>query len=281
MATRTTEAIPPEVTSMGGVVRFVRFVIGCTMVAAGVALCVPVVPRVVTLASSVKDPVGIPAATVDEVVPQQPWHPDPSIPTPRWDPEAFTPLSQTTVLEASWPTADPAAGMPSPWSGADAPKTAEGWPPAASGVPSAPPTPMPPWPTEFASAQPPLGPAYRSTLASPPPPLLDVQRPPPAAGRPMASHGMPPPARSVTVPSTYRIRDGDDLPGIAARFYGHPAAASAVWAANRDLIADPGLLPIGAILRLPPPWVVDSARPGSAWGASIEPAPGAVRPAGS
>ena len=74
----------------------------------------------------------------------------------------------------------------------------------------------------------------------------------------------------VTVPATYRVRDGDDLGTIAGRFYGQPAAAAAIWAANRTTIPDPTLLPIGAELTLPPPWAVSGPR--HAPSGTIEPA---------
>ena len=50
------------------------------------------------------------------------------------------------------------------------------------------------------------------------------------------------------------VRDGDDLTTIAVRVYGHPGAAGAIIAANRDRITDPALLPVGVPLRLPPSW---------------------------
>jgi phage tail protein X len=61
----------------------------------------------------------------------------------------------------------------------------------------------------------------------------------------------------VVDPATiYIVRDGDDLTTIATRFYGHPAAAAAIWQANRGLLSDPAVLPIGAALLLPPRGVV-------------------------
>jgi len=86
-------------------------------------------------------------------------------------------------------------------------------------------------------------------------------------------------AAPEAIASTYVIRDGDDLASIAARFYGHPGAASSLWEANRDRIASPDLLPIGAEIRLPPPWTVQgTAAPGLSGGRSIEPPPTAVTP---
>jgi phage tail protein X len=52
--------------------------------------------------------------------------------------------------------------------------------------------------------------------------------------------------------SVYRVRDGDDLTGIANRFYGTPAAAGPIWNANRGRLADPEVLPIGVEIVLPP-----------------------------
>lgn len=114
----------------------------------------------------------------------------------------------------------------------------------------------------------------------PPPALLDAAAPPPATAWPVVSASTPvsaavalpaaAPVVELTVPATYRVRDGDDLGSIAGRFYGHPAAASAIWAANREMIPHPELLPIGAELRLPPPWSVRIQGRGATGG--IEPA---------
>lgn len=146
--------------------------------------------------------------------------------------------------------------------------------------PPQPPPPLPPAPHELTQAGPAINAAYRSTLRVPPPDLLDAEGPPPAV--PWAAREFPPVAApaaptvpasmtmDVTVPATYRVRDGDDLGTIAGRFYGHPAAASAIWAANRDTIPQPDLLPIGVELRLPPAWAV---------GADRRRAPGAIEPA--
>jgi nucleoid-associated protein YgaU len=96
----------------------------------------------------------------------------------------------------------------------------------------------------------------------------------------VASWATPEPSRPVPLPvvaqpempPTYCVRDGDDLTAIARRFYGHPGAADSLWAANRDVIPDPNVLPIGAELRLPPPWSVQGV-PATAHGVgrAIEP----------
>lgn len=134
--------------------------------------------------------------------------------------------------------------------------------------PPVPPQPLPPLPTALTAAGPDLAAGYRPTLQSPPPPLLDGQSPPPLAvgwtsrqPEPWAVRGMPMPPAPPTVADQARIyivRDGDDLAGIATRFYGHPSGATAIWQANRGLLRDPGILPIGAALVLPPRAVVAS-----------------------
>jgi nucleoid-associated protein YgaU len=50
---------------------------------------------------------------------------------------------------------------------------------------------------------------------------------------------------------THRIIDGDTLEGLAQRYLGSANRASELLNANRDVLADPNLLPIGAELRIP------------------------------
>lgn len=140
----------------------------------------------------------------------------------------------------------------------------------------------------MARPAPPLGATYRSTLSVPPPPLLDAHGPPPLApgwtnrdARQPVREGA---ASTAAVPATYAVRDGDDLTSLAIHFYGHPAAAGAIFAANRDRLATPDILPIGVRLRLPPPWAVTAGRT-AAESRAIEPGPGfnrgpTVTPAG-
>jgi len=136
-------------------------------------------------------------------------------------------------------------------------------PPAA---PPPPPAPLPESVLEWAAPAPSLDGTYRSTVEIPPPPLLDAHAPPPlAAGltahdvaRPVGA--MPQPPQERAVPATYVVRDGDDLTGIALRVYGHAGAATAIWSANSDRLADPELLPIGLALRLPPTWMLPAVR---------------------
>jgi len=121
-----------------------------------------------------------------------------------------------------------------------------------------PPRPLPSADPNGLSGPPPLDLAYRSTLALPPPPLLDVASPPPGAVAtpvaPVMAPFQPSALERRAATATEIVRDGDDLTAIAVRAYGHPGAATTVFEANRDRIADPALLPVGVPLRLPPVW---------------------------
>ena len=131
---------------------------------------------------------------------------------------------------------------------------------------------LPPIGAEFGLPGPEVAAAYRSTLDVPPPPLLDAHGPPPLAVGWSANDVAPPNVPvmpDAVVPQAYVIRDGDDLTGIATRFYGQPAAATAIWMANRDAVPDPNVLPIGTVLRLPPAWSVFASRGGDS--RAIEP----------
>ncbi len=49
----------------------------------------------------------------------------------------------------------------------------------------------------------------------------------------------------------HRVRDGDTLPTLARRYLGDAARADEILEANRDLLQDPELLPIGLELEIP------------------------------
>jgi len=250
-----------------------RYLVGVTLVAGGVTLAAPFAVRLATLVEAEVRPAR---ATAEPVAPFA----EPGLPPAGG---MASPGSASPPMAVAEPAFEAQAAHSLP------PAAAPQWPAAAwhaepDGAPAPPlradyqlpipPAPLPPRPPEFAQPQPAMQGMYRSTLDAPPPPLLDAQRPPPLAAG-WSGHATPrPPAAPAStgsaLPATYRVRDGDDLAGIAARMYGHPAAAAAIWAANRDLISDPGLLPIGAELRLPPPWEIDIASR-SGGGAAIEP----------
>lgn len=254
--------------------RSIRFIVGLALVVTGVSVAAPFALELA--AANARSQAALNAAAVPPP-PAAFEHPHMpagyaahSIPDPRlggWEhqPEVFTevpPLPGDAALPAG--TMLPAAYAPPP-----------------------PPAPLPPVAADMSRSTPQCATTYRSTLEVPPPPLLDADSPPPLAvawsandasraGRVALAAASPPPAAS----SVYVVRDGDDLTGIATRFYGNPAAADVIWSVNRDRLTDPSLLPIGMELRIPPAWSVPTARSSAAAGAPlIEPVrrPGSVR----
>lgn len=237
-------------------VSVLRLVGGLAMVAGGVVLCSPLAQEV---ASAV-------ASRVQHT-----------------EPEAPAPALSMPAAEGG--AADPGAAPALPVAGPVFPVLESEFPPD-SGLPvrSAylPPTPAPALAAPLPStAAPEVEPAYRSMLDIPPPALLDAQRTPStvswsAAARPAVAAARPLP--DALVPASCVVRDGDDLEGIATRYYGHPSAAGAIWSANRERLQDPRVLPIGLELRLPPPWTVVPAGEGDVTGPGsvIEPPGGGL-----
>jgi nucleoid-associated protein YgaU len=245
---------------MGRLVGVVRFLVGAAMVAGGVSLVMPFGRLVMAGLEAAGQVPAVAAFGAAPAVGQPAVSPPPAEPAP----VAATP-------QAAWMVPDAALPPPVELRGDYAP------PP--------PPERLPTVPASLGAEGPGMNGTYRSTLAVPPPPLLDAHAPPPAAAAAMAEQQRPAAvitgmmAGGVAPPAAYVIRDGDDLTGISVRFYGHPAAAGAVWQANRDVIPDPALLPIGATLRMPPPWSIPGL-PGAAVdaGRSIEPPPALAGP---
>lgn len=233
----------------------IRFLVGASLVAAGGSLVAPLATKLAAVAAATSRDEGRPVAPGAGAASMQA-APAPSATLP------------TAVVRGPDPSQEPGESpLPAdPWAAASDAAT----PDSAGGLqldrcPPPPPTPLPPPPQELVHAGPALGPAYRSTLQVPPPQLLDAIGPPPAASwaAPPLSAGAPSQgsaSREITVPATYRVRDGDDLGTIAGRFYGDTAAAPAIWAANRETVPNPDLLPIGAELRMPPSWAVNGLR---------------------
>ena len=193
--------------------------------------------------------------------------------------------ADAVVMEA--PQGSHGHAIPDPWPSStieskviDAPATTWQVPQAPAYRPPPPPQPMLAPAAAMTRPAPELDPTYRSALAIPPPPLLDAHGPPPLApGWTSRSPQRPPsqPAQQqAPVPATYMVRDGDDLTSLAIRFYGQPAAAAAILAANRDRITNPEILASGATLRLPPPWTITAVR-SSGESRTIEPGPGMER----
>lgn len=237
---------------MSRIVAAFRFLVGLALVAAGAALAGPtIVPLVEEL---VRHWQAAPAVVAPPAAPVQ---------MPFGQPTATPPLAMQPP--AVWPPVEEQT-IPG-----------QAIPPDPHYQPPSPPAPLPPVTAELAGFAPEVAAAYRSTFAVPPPPLLDAHRPPPlAAGWTAHEVARPPVAEmpAAVVPQTYVIRDGDDLTGIATRFYGHASAATAIWAANRAALPDPNVLPIGAALTLPPAWTVHAARQGDPQ--AIEPRPAGV-----
>lgn len=89
----------------------------------------------------------------------------------------------------------------------------------------------------------------------PVPPPLDLQYP--GVGEKLfnsqpftASAGQP--DEQPAIPRrTHRVKDGDTLRSVAVRYLRDPERAREIFDENRDLLSDPELLPVGALLRIP------------------------------
>ncbi len=62
---------------------------------------------------------------------------------------------------------------------------------------------------------------------------------------------MPAVARPADEPQTHKIVNGDTLQDLAARYLGSALRAGEIFQANRDVLTDPELLPIGVELKIP------------------------------
>jgi nucleoid-associated protein YgaU len=64
-----------------------------------------------------------------------------------------------------------------------------------------------------------------------------------------------PPAAPFSAPTPpprlHTVVDGDALPDLARRYLGSADRARDIFAANRDVLSDPQLLPIGVQLKIP------------------------------
>ena len=232
---------------MDGIVRTLRLVLGLGMVAAGTALAAPAGVQFHAWWQASSRPSLPPAPTV--VLPPSAAGAMASVPQPH-DPFPASPSPSQSMAELNRDYVLPPAPAPLP--------------PIAA--------PPPPAGADLATA-------YRSTLEVPPPPLLDGQQPPPLAadwGAERQPHRTMHRSAPVTQQpaAVYVIRDGDDLTGIATRFYGNTAAAAVIWQANRGLLRDPGILPIGATILLPDPNLVAGLTQIGPRSPSIEPASG-------
>jgi len=88
-----------------------------------------------------------------------------------------------------------------------------------------------------------------------PPPALPVSFQPGSANPPPNDWRPEPLVRSTRPPGKprpYRLRDGDTLEKIAERLLGSRERAKEIFEANRDVLTQPDLLPIGITIILPP-----------------------------
>ena len=90
----------------------------------------------------------------------------------------------------------------------------------------------------------------------PPPPLAESY---PQADRPASSRWgtsmdmlLPAATPADETMRSHKIVDGDTLAALAQRYLGSAARAEEIFKANRDVLDDPELLPIGAELKIPP-----------------------------
>jgi len=260
----------------------VRFVVGMSLLAGGAVLAQPLARALLAVRRPPADasPTGQPAWRLD----------GPPLAAPPPGGHAIPdPLEQRQAGGGPLPV----VMMPPTGFAAGAPGAGQGgmpWPDAAGPVPA--PTPLPASSLHATPATPELAGTYRSTVDIPPPPLLDAQSPPPLSVG-WSAHVAPPAAApfgaapfgagplAAAAPAvapidgpmaSYVVRDGDDLTSIALAAYGHAGAAAAILAANADRLPDPGLLPIGLTLRLPPSWTLPASAAVAAGGPpAIEP----------
>ena len=54
-----------------------------------------------------------------------------------------------------------------------------------------------------------------------------------------------------TAALSHRIVDGDTLAALSQRYLGDSGRAAEIYSQNRDVLSDPELLPIGALLKIP------------------------------
>ena len=103
-----------------------------------------------------------------------------------------------------------------------------------------------PWLTNTAADEPQAA-ADRSHL-----PFAAQDPPPPAIAR-HYPHGGPldDSPRAAAPSTTHRVADGDSLASLAQRYLGDASHAADLFLANRQVLSDPELLPIGALLTIP------------------------------
>jgi nucleoid-associated protein YgaU len=113
-----------------------------------------------------------------------------------------------------------------------------------------------------------ISPQAGAPSPKPAPPAEPPPAPAPAAAAPALAQTFPQPQLStfgqrtpgialavtahVTRTVRHRIADGDTLPGLAKRYLGSADRQAEIFAANRHVLTNPDLLPIGVTLLIPP-----------------------------
>ena len=121
-------------------------------------------------------------------------------------------------------------------------------------TPSAPMEEVPPPPTPTPLLSPPPEAVNPSPRVSPAPRTAAAQLPAQRHFPPLRLEDWAeelPAAETVSRAETYTVNKGDCLWTIAEELYGSGADWRRLWAANRETVADPGLVWIGQVLKLP------------------------------
>lgn len=82
------------------------------------------------------------------------------------------------------------------------------------------------------------------------PPIEGVPEESATEADPYASE--PPPAQPLNYARRHTVEDGDTLTKLALRYLGRAEAYTQIYEANRQILSNPDLLPIGAVLTIPP-----------------------------
>jgi len=107
--------------------------------------------------------------------------------------------------------------------------------------------------------------APSASADSSPPALVPMPQAPPPPDLPKSYPGQPHSAWGIAItrgllqagttpakPLRHKIRDGDTLAALAQRYLGSSDRAAEIYEANRDVLRNPDLLPIGVQLKIPP-----------------------------
>lgn len=119
-----------------------------------------------------------------------------------------------------------------------------------------------PWAQPPKATQVPVASPRRAMIAA----TLDATQPPPQLARAYPGRGssldamdttpldyrLPAPSDSRPATRIHKIVDGDTLEALAERYLGSVDRADEIFEANRELLSDPKVLPIGVELRIPP-----------------------------